>query len=260
MPTRNKKLYISVSVALLSGLLSLPSNANSGAPITFLAQDSQPKYFFSKKRLEGLCIDIYRALEVKLAKKQIKVEYPTQFMPIKRIFSLVETEPQAVFCGAAKSASRELRFNFTTIPAYPVNYVLATHRDNTVAPNSFEQIQQGDYTIGAFYGTSSAREMKQVLGEHRVNDSFTDLDMAMKLLGTPPYRLQYFYYHDIGLHYIVKRSSLPLKVLPIKFTSKQHWLIYSKLLAPAQAEALEQAMVELKKEGKLDKIIKQYSN
>lgn len=252
----NKRCY--TVVALLSALLSRPLAASEPA-IVFLAQDSQPKYFFIQGRLEGLCADIYRALETKLAQHQISVRYPSQFSPIKRIFSTLEADSHAVFCGAAKNEDREQRFRFSSVPVYPVNYVLATYRDNQEAPNSFAEIQQGDYTIGAFYATSSAREIKTLLGEHRVNDSFTDLNMALKVLGTPPHRLKYFYYHDIGLNYLAKTSGYPLKVLPVQFSSRQHWLVYSKSLPSMQAQALESAMSDLEQEGILKRILKRYT-
>lgn len=243
---------------LLLSLCSFTVLADS-KKLIFLAQNSQPKYFFVNGELTGLCVDIYHALEKKLAKRQILVEHPLQFTPIKRIFGLVESGPEYIFCGVSQNEPRKQRFGFSTTALYPVNYVLATHINNIEAPHSFADLEGSSDTIGALYGTSSAKELKQLLGEHRVNDSFTDLDIAMKLLSTPPYRLKYMYYHDIGLNYLVGHSGFPLKVLPVKFTSKQHWLIYNKTLAPEVAQALNNALAELKKEGVLKTILKRYT-
>lgn len=250
MSTKMSSLTCGVAAALISaGALA--------QPVTFLMQDSQPKYFLDNAEQKGLCGDIYHALQVKLKERQVESEIQQHYLPIKRILATVEQDAGHVFCGSGRNEAREKRFTFAQVPVYHVSNVLAAHVSDKFEPQSFNDVIKNGNPVGALFGTSSARYLKQQL-PGLVNDSFKDLNTPLKLIATPPYRLRYFYYHDLGLNYLVKTMDLPLKVISTKFRTVPQWLIYSNHTDKATAEAIELSLRDMEQSGELARIVSQY--
>jgi len=240
---------------LLWGLLF--SSGIKAADILFLAQDSQPKYLFGDSQSFGLCGDIYAELKTILAKQKISSEESEFSLPVKRIFKMVEHGPNYVFCGANRNAKREKKFTYTAQPIYNVSYVIAHHQNDESKLNSWSDLRKNKGAVGALYGTHSSNVLRSKLGS-QVNDTFTSIIEGLELITKAPDRLSFFYYHDLGLNYLIKKYQLPLKITEKKFVTTQQWLIYSKGLDPVVAKAIEQGIDELRRNGQLEKIVKQY--
>lgn len=238
-------------------ILLLGSIKAKAEDLIFLAQDSQPKYLMQNGQVGGLCGEIYHALQSKLQARHISSELPSYYVPIKRIFKLLEEGDHYVFCGANHSPDRETRFKFAPQPVYQVSYVLAAHVQDNDTPHTFQDILNGQGVVGALYGTQSSRYLKSQL-KGRVNDSFTDIISGLTLIEHAPDRLRYFYYHDLGLNYVIKEHKLSLKVLKAKLKASSQWLIYSKNLSPEIAQALEASLNELESSGALATIGSHY--
>ena len=229
----------------------------AAADVVFLVQNSQPKYLTNHPTEKGLCGDLYLQLQVRLKRKGISSEIHDHSSPVKRIFLLVKTEPGHVFCGATKTAKREKKFRYSSLPLYQVSNVLVARADDHYDPKSYEELAaQGD-AVGALYGTTSTNVLRQKIGS-LVNDSFTDLESPLKLIGAPPYRLRYFFYHDLGLNYSVKESPYSLRVIGTKFRTFRQWLIYNPDTPENIAEAIELALKDMKDSGELDEIVSRY--
>lgn len=249
---------LNMSLLTLGVVVSVLTSVSAWAqPVTFLVQDSQPKYFLNDPQQKGLCGDIYQALKAKLAERQVVSDVQQHYLPIKRILAMVEQEAGHVFCGSGRNEAREKRFTFAKVPVYHVSNVLAAHASDKFEPQSFNDVIKNGNAVGALFGTSSARYLKQQI-PGLVNDSFKDLHTPLKLIATPPYRLRYFYYHDLGLNYLVKSTGLSLKVVPTKFRTVPQWLIYSNHTDQATAEAIESSLQEMTQTGELGKIVGQY--
>lgn len=241
----------------LSLFLALSDTALSNT-VTFLVQDSQPKYFLGDTKEQGLCGDIYHALQARLSQQGIESTRLDYYLPIKRILMMVEQNPAHVFCGSGRNEAREKRFIFAKTPVYHVSNVVAAHQSDLFNPKTLAEISEQGATVGALYGTSSARYLKAQLPEQQVNDSFNDLQTPLKLMAEFPDRLRYFYYHDLGLNYLVKSTGLPLRVVPTKFRTVPQWLIYSRNTDPMTAQAIEKALRELEETGELAAIVQRY--
>ncbi len=227
------------------------------ADIIFLAQDSQPKYLFDDPKSFGLCGDIYAALKVILSRQKISSEVPTFSLPVKRIFKMVEQGPNYAFCGANRNAKREKKFTYSGQPTYDVSYVMALHQNEPSEYRSWNDIRENKGAVGALYGTHSSNVLRSKLGS-QVNDTFTSIVEGLELITKAPDRLRFFYYHDLGLNYLIKKYQLPLNITETKFVTTQQWLIYSKGLDPVVAKAIEQGLDELRRNGQLEKIVGQY--
>ena len=235
----------------------LASSHSRAQAVTFLVQDSQPKYFLGDPEQKGLCGDIYQVLQARLAEKQIESQVQKNYLPIKRILVTVEQNAGHVFCGSGRNEAREKRFHFAKLPVYHVSNVLAAHVADKFEPQSFNDVIKNGNPVGALFGTSSARYLKQQI-PGLVNDSFKDLHTPLKLIAQPPYRLRYFYYHDLGLNHLVKSTGLPLKVVSTKFRTVPQWLIYSHKTDASTADAIESSLREMEQSGELKQIVDQY--
>ena len=256
-PQYGTKLSRTLVIGLTALLISLHSLSTKAETLTFLVQNSQPKYFLDQGEKLGLCGEIYFQLSKKLQQYDIDSTVLPHYMPLRRIFSMVEAGPSYVFCGSSRTAAREKRFGFINIPLYLISYVLLAHKDEEVDPASFAELKATEGIIGTLFGTRSAQGLKDQLGQ-QVNDSFQELDTPLRMMSAPPYRLRYFYYHDLGLNYLAKESGLPLKVLSNRFKTHHQWLIHSKDLKSETIEALSTIMAEMETSGELDKIVKKY--
>lgn len=229
----------------------------TAADVVFLSQNSQPKYLMNHPTAKGLCGDLYTLLAARLKQKGISSEIQDHYSPINRIFMLVKGSPGYAFCGATKTAKREKKYRYSHLSLYQVSNVLVARADDHYDPKSYEDlVAQGD-AVGALYGTSSTNVLRQNIGP-LVNDSFTDLESPLKLIGTPPYRLRYFFYHDLGLNYSVKESPYSLRVIGTKFRTFRQWLIYNPETPANIAEAIESALKDIKVSGELDEVVGRY--
>lgn len=175
--------------------------------------------------------------------------------PIKRVLSKLEKGDADVFCGGAKNADRERRFKFSKLPVYTVSYVLLMHSDDNYLASGYEQLKTDKVLIGAYFGTSSSRFLKNY-GGLKVVDSFKSLDGAMEAIANK--RIPYFYYHDLGLVHLVKGTKLPIKLMPTKLKSRNHWMLYSRQLDDDLVDKLELALTQISGEGLLDIINSQF--
>lgn len=231
--------------------------------VHMLMQDSQPKYFLpeepasdaSPSRPIGLCVEIYQALKRRLEEQQITATISSKFLPIKRILKRVEQNPSELFCGAGRNAKREARFIYSKTVVYNVSNVVAAHRSFDKTVNGFEDIQNQQLTVGALYGTSSAGFVKKQVGVP-VNDSFLNLETGLQAVANQ--RIPLFYYHDLGLNFLIKDWQLPLKVLPHKFRTVPQWIIYSKSIDPGLLRHIESALEAMEREGEIKQIWRNY--
>jgi len=224
--------------------------------IIFLKQNSEPKYLESN---DGLCDQIYALMAKQLSTVSVSSKVDPIAYPIKRILRMLELGEAHVFCGAGDNAERRALFAYSALPVYSVSNVLVTHEDQALTPSSFDEIVKAELVIGAFYGTSSAKWLKEQNDEMHVNDNHHSLDSVMNLIASNR-GLRYFYYHDLGLNHYVKSRGLPLKVLPTKFRTVPQWLLISKVTDAAVIQKINQALAAITESGELAKIHTRFLN
>jgi len=190
-----------------------------------------------------------------LKAQQVDSKITSKFLPIKRILKSVEINSNHIFCGAGRNAEREKRFIYSETAVYHVSNVVASHKNKTFQINSFDDIKDQQLVVGALYGTSSAAFVKKQTGV-RINDSFLDLKTGLKAVRNE--RIALFYYHDLGLNFLIKDWQLPLKVVSHKFRTVPQWIIYSKRIDPNLHKASEQALKGMEKEGVIEEIWTRY--
>ena len=219
--------------------------------LIFGKQNSAPKYFARGSQQRGLCDLIYDSLKSRLAQKQQRVRIDPNLYPIKRVLAMVLAGDVHVFCGAGRNKKRETLYSYSLHPVYQPSNVLAMHKDDPYIAHDYVALQKDQLKIGAFFGASSTTYLKTFRGI-QVVDHFTQLEDGLNAVARK--KIPYFYYHDLGLSYLVNRSSLPIKLMPTKFRTYSHWLLYSLEMTKIQIELLDSSLEEMINDGELDRI------
>lgn len=227
----------------------------ANAEIVFVKQNSAPKYFERGSDQSGLCDGVYNHIQLRMQKAGHEVRIDPELYPIKRVLAMLEQGAGHVFCGAGRNKEREQKYVYSKLPVYAVSNVLLMHEEDTYVASNYQDLQDNSLIIGAYFGTSSARFLKKFEGV-RVVDNLKTLNEAM--LSVAQKTIPYFYYHDLGLNYLVEVSDLPIKLMPTKFRTVDQWLLYSKSLSSVQIDALESALREITDEGLLASIQSRY--
>ncbi|OZG70685.1 hypothetical protein BTA51_25320 [Hahella sp. CCB-MM4] len=239
-------------------LYLISHSASADDTLKFVMQDSAPKYLVQNNRISGLCGDIYMALKSRLEEKGIKVVIFKEKLPINRILMMLETGASDAYCGAGRNPRREQLFVYSALPVYSVSNVVAAHKNESFNPGNFEELAASKALVGALLGTSSAAYLKQQK-DVIVDDHFHSLDNALEVLAKNQY-VRFFYYHDLGLNYLVPRSGLPLRVVPTKFRSTPQWFIYSKLTPEHLRVVLDDEITQMTDSGALSQVTQPYLN
>ena len=251
------KTGLSVLGLSFCGLLSHAAHAEDYV-LNLSVQNSQPKYILQDDGgITGLCGEIYTALKRKLSVDGVAVSIADHTRPIKRILTDLRTGKSDMFCGAGRNAQREVEFIYSVRPVYHTSNVLVTHENNPFYPKNFTDLKNSKVEVGAFLGTTSAEYLKLQTGV-RVNDNFTSLDEALdRVADDEKFRL--FYYHDLGLVYLIEKRKLPLRIIPTKFRTVPQWLLYSRMTNKALVAKVEDAMLQMEVSGELADIQSRYT-
>lgn len=243
-----------IIVLVLTFTLSLP--VWSAGEIVLLRQNSEPKYMTAFPQQSGLCDLVYLELQKRLAQSNLNVIIDPTLYPVKRLLVILEQGTGHIFCGAGQNAERNEKFIYSKSPVYHVNNAVISHTDETYIPRSYSDLADPQITVGAFFGTSSSK----FLATHknlRLNENITTLDQALKAIEDK--QIRYFYYHDLGLKYLVNETDKPIKLLPTVFRSVPQWILFSKKLPETQLKLVSASFEEIVKDGTLKGITRAFT-
>ncbi|MBT4890484.1 MAG: transporter substrate-binding domain-containing protein, partial [Rhodospirillales bacterium] len=242
-------------LALMLALLA-PTHAFATSHVLIvLNQDSQPKYFLNDPKQRGLCGDIYAELKSRLANKGITLSIQSTYTPIKRIMQKLKTGSAQAYCGAGRNAEREKKYYFSNVPLYSVSNVLIARSYKKTGPTSFEEMESSQSKMGTYFGTSTDRFLKN-RGNINIVKSFYTLNKAFTALDQK--KIDYFYYHDLALNYYLRNSTQKLRVLPTKFRTYNHWMIYSKSMHKHARDLMDKELTDMVQSGLIEQFHRKY--
>lgn len=248
-----KKLAV---LLCLPVVVLLPSSAYS-TEIILSFQNTQPKYIIQGEELSGLCYDIYKSIEEHVKDKGITFRYPTQYVPLKRIFDEMTEGTIHMYCGAGKNNERTTRLFYSDVPLYEVKTLIVSRKGDTSAANSVEELVKSQSSVMVLRGTSTERFLrkKNIQINHISPKSITQ---ALKLIYLK--RARYFAYHDVGLHYHITKyfakDTFKFSEMPVR--SYFHWMVFSKYIDQESLFHIKQAINEIVKMGEIRNMRKKY--
>ncbi|GAA0784218.1 substrate-binding periplasmic protein [Roseibium denhamense] len=246
--------------AAAAAILSVPQG--SADPVIKLRvdfQDTQPKYILQNGDAHGICPDIYRELERRL-KGQVAFDFPAAFTPRRRMLANLEQGNSDIDCGAAANAERERKFIFSRIPIYEVAHLIALSSSEQDPPESFEDLADFRPLVGVVLGANITRFLEQKVPGTQDFYKVTSPNEGIRLVSIG--RLEAFYYHSLGLGYLLstKWQGGNVKLAKTRFHTYHHWLMYGRHLSPETIALLDQALSEMQADGTLMTISARYSN
>ncbi len=221
-------------------------------------QDSQPKYIIMPGQIAfGICPEIYNALNDILKPPGIQFSYQSDYYtPFKRLQSNLKTGLTQVFCGAARTPTRERDYIFSATPLYPVSRILVGRKGGVESHPSPMEIFKSSAIIVSIRGSAAAKYL---------NDAFTleyiveanSIQKALELVRLR--RADYFFYHDLSIRYTLSTSDYTdLEIIDFPTARYDHYMIYSKQLEQYLIEQIENALISLEDNGTLKAIHKKY--
>ena len=228
--------------------------------LTTAFQESYPKYYWSdpekKERVEGLCIDIIKAIEKSAA---ITINAPNGFLPFKRLQSKLANGDIEIFVGMAKNTARLEQYIFIDTPLYEVNHIIAARKDDPAVINSFDDIRglAPDNIILTNLGTATEHLLKAQKGL-TVDADGTSLKENLKKLIYG--RGRFICFHDIGLIAAIKRYGYKeqIKVFPSSFKKYYHYIAFAPTTPKETIARIDKAVQELAANGELERIRSRY--
>ncbi|RWW93455.1 substrate-binding periplasmic protein [Aestuariirhabdus litorea] len=205
----------------------------------------------------GLCDRIYAGLQARLADKGVRVEIDRGFTPIKRILLMVEEEPGFVFCGTERNAEREKRFVYAKTPLYRLSNVVAVHKNDPWNPRTMAELGTGK-PIAALYGSASARFLQSTPGVSVYARYHSPLE-ALKAVAQSDRGMAFFYY-DLGVAYMIRERSLPVRMVPHRLRTVDQWMIYNRQTSPVLQAMIEETLEAMSASGELDEIQRLYTD
>ncbi len=94
------------------------------------AQDSPPKYQQGKTAVEGIAVEIIKAIEK--ADPKLSIVGYQKFLPFKRLQRDLEAGELDVFFGLKRTPTRDRKYVFIEQPIYRLNYSIGVRRDDRV--------------------------------------------------------------------------------------------------------------------------------
>ncbi|TWI92556.1 extracellular solute-binding protein (family 3) [Roseibium hamelinense] len=163
-------------------------------------------------------------------------------------------------CGAAKNASREQRFIFSSQPLYSVFHVVGVRASEAPPAQSFEDLSKHGSPIVALRGAGVTRFLERKMAGNEKPILVQTPDEALHLVAEG--RVKAFYYHSLGLNYYLDQEwkDKGLIVAPAKFHSYDHWVMFSRHLPEDVVVMLDAAISHLVETGAVEKILKRYTN
>lgn len=256
--TRLTLTYAFLVPALFFLFLLMYPAASSHAELILLKQNSPPKYMPHSRggqHQAGLCDVIYQSMQLRLEKAGRTISIDPERYPIKRVLAMLASGKGHVFCGANRDDAREKTLIYSTKPLFTVHYVVMKHASNPYEATSLKELQDQNALMGAYFGTHTANYLETLPGI-RVADHYKSLDEALNAVATKA--IPYFFYHDLGLDFMIQQSKLPVTLMRTRFLTLEQWMLYSPTLSAQDVDLLNRTIDSLHDDGTLETLRRQY--
>lgn len=221
------------------------------------AQDSQPKFIKEGAGMQGLCVDIFKAIE-RVAPELKFVDY-ADFTPLARIEAQLEEGALDAFCGLAKTDKRQQMFDILEPPLYTTHTVLAARSDEKADPKGFDEIAKlGDDAV--VLAVTKTVHADTLAAQPKVRADTGGKDTSANLKKLVEGRGRFVLHNDFALADEIKRDKLDgkVKLLSHQFATEGRYLVLSKKAKPEIKAKLTAALDKLAKSGELAKIFQAY--
>lgn len=238
-------------------LLALGWLSASAAPLslkTAAQEDSSPKFVQQAGgKIEGICIDVLRALEA--VDPELHISGQQQALPLARLERLLESGRLDLACGLIGNQRRARQLHLLEPALYVADYGMATRRGDPAQPASWEALAAlgGDNVVLAISGSGINERIRSLPG---IRVDASGLNARNNLAKLAYGRGRFFYYRLNGLREEIRSAGLgeQLQILPTVFDRYRFHLALGRHLPPSTVERIQTALLKLQAKGSLLRI------
>lgn len=247
-----KRILMYVVVGLLVFTSSIGWSAETVLRTSY-QQDSPPRYFVDGGIDKGVCIDLINALNEKLAKQNIRI-VPTGTYSLARINTMMEKNELNLFVGLMKSPARERDFVFSSVPVFGVRGQFAK-----LASDPFEytgEMSVRGKRVCVLRG-AAINQLITKMTDIRFVEAATIHECLLKLRER---EVNLTFYHDLGLGWDIKDGGFTGQIVLANkpFEADSQYIMFTKQVPQDVRAAIANALLDLDREGTIDKILKAY--
>ncbi len=218
-------------------------------------EDVEPKFIkYSNGEFGGLCVEL---MELISRDTGIKFSAKNDFVPKKRYLRSLEQGEVDVLFGLKKDAERDKWLVFGE-PMYEVKYIGLVNKDDDINVKSLDDIVAlgKENVVLTIFGAASADYLKSL--RLNVDDGAKGVEAGIGKLQAKRGRL--FVYQDLSTLYKLKKSKYKnsVRVIDLNLKGYDHYVVYSKMLAPELIKKINASIVRLKKNGEWGKVTRKY--
>lgn len=248
---------------LLVAACALPLIAAAAPPEpiqlrTAAQEGTEPKFIaVGKDRIDGLCIDILRAVEQ--LDPGLRFTGDQRWKPLIRAYSELESGIEDVQCAVQRTADREKRFNFIGPPLYTIEYHFLVRRSDNLVINSWDDVRNlGPHNIVLVNRGFAAGDIVAAMGGIEVDASSTHQELNLQKLIAGRGRL--YFHRGPGLRKLLERTGTAdqVKILPQVMYSAKLYFATSRQLDGKIGERIANALFVLEKKGELERLMRKW--
>ncbi len=221
---------------------------------TSAQEGSAPKYIDSDGHASGVCPEMLAAIEK--VDKGLRFAIDPRPTPTKRSETEIKEGGIDVICALLDTPLRnEIAYRIST-PLFVLRERLVGRRDDNEPITKIQDLAKAGGTVVTQSGASYATELRR----HGVPVIETAGGSPIALRNVLNKRARFYYTNELTGAYYIKSEGMgeQLRLHPGVLQSSPSYLWASRLLDAATVQRLEQALVQLKRSGELDRIYQRY--
>ncbi len=233
---------------------TLPVAAQLTTLRTSAQEGSAPKYIDGDGPASGLCPDILAAIEK--SDKTLRFVIDPRPTPTRRSESDLKDGRIDVICALLETPLRnEIAFRINT-PLFILHERLVGRRDDNEPISKIQDLARAGGIVVTQSGASYAGDLRRI-GVQVVE---TAGGSVIALRNVQSKRARFYYTNELTGAYYIKAEGLgeQLRLHPGVLQSSPSYLWASRLLDVAVVNRLEQAVLQLKHSGEMDRIYQRY--
>lgn len=225
-------------------------------------QDVPPKFYsLPNGQIAGISFDIMQLIE---KSSEFKFSYEKKLIPISRIIVNLEKNNTQIQFGLQKTSERQKNLIYGE-ELYKIKIVGLVRNNSTYNIKSISDLKKYNKEIAILtqYGTAVDSSLKKINGLN-IDSGSKSLENSMEklLLG----RGQLIIYHDLSINYLLNNPKYKgkFKLINIDFEGNKElnevaqYVVFSKEVPLKTREEINEIIKKMKKDNKINEILKNY--
>lgn len=220
--------------------------------------DCAPRYFeegnfVAGKSDRGICIDLINALNEKLARHNTRIMF-TEHYTLPQINAMMERNELDLFVGLMKTPEREKKLVFSSVPLFDVHGQFAKRVHDPFEYTGAMSVR------GKTVGVQRGAEINRLIAQMREVRTVEASTIGESLQMLRERKVDLVFHHDLGLGWAIRKGGFAGEVVLADkpMTADSQYIVFTRQVPMEVKVDIANALLELQREGTMDKILKAY--